>query len=81
MSASNECCALGAKLCLDSLGSEICVITWLFCIEERVKLTDASVAFVIKDAFLAELERGLEDFPEMNERNRKKLVKKLKMEF
>jgi len=80
-SMSDECCALEARACLDSLGSTVCVIAWLFCVEERIELVDPSVAFVIKDAFLAELERCLEHFPEMNERNKGKFVKKLKMYF
>merc|ERR1711997_742211 len=52
VSSSDECCALEARVCLDSLGSSICVIAWLFCVEEKAELVDPSVAFVIKDAFL-----------------------------
>ena len=78
---SNECCALEAKSCLDSLGSTTCLIAWLFCVEERTKMTELEVVFVIKDAFLGELELSLEDVPEMSERNKDKFVKRLMMYF
>ena len=68
-------------MCLDNLGRIVCAIAWLFCVEERVAIDDKSVAFVIKDSFLVEIERALEDLPEMNERNKKKFVKKCKMYF
>ena len=42
---------------------------------------EGPVACVVKDAFLVELGRCLEDVPEMNERNKKKFVKKLQMYF
>lgn len=81
MSVSDECCALEARACLDSLGSTICLIAWLFCVEERVHIIDSEVALVIKDAFLAELEHCVEEIPETKERNKEKFVKKLKMCF
>jgi len=81
MGISDECCALEARLCLESLGSVICFTAWLFCVEEKVEVSDPDVAFVIKDAFLIEMRRCLEDVPEMNERDKKKFVKKLKMYF
>ena len=37
-----------------------------------------SVAFIIKDAFLVELERRLEDVPEMNEWNKKRFCQEVK---
>jgi len=80
-SPSDESCCLEARVCLDNLGSAICVIAWLFCVEERIPIKDHSVAFVIRDAFLVEMERSLEDVPEMNERNKKKFDRKLKMYF
>lgn len=80
-STSDESCCLEARMCLDNLGRIVCAIAWLFCVEERVAIDDKSVAFVIKDSFLVEIERALEDLPEMNERNKKKFVKKCKMYF
>ena len=84
MSISDECCALEAKACLDSLGSTICIISWLFCVEERVDMArnPTACAFVIKDEFLAEMERSLDDeLPEMSKLKRRKFVDKLKMAF
>merc|ERR1712194_715784 len=78
---SDECCGLEAKACLDSLGSTTGLIAWLFCTEERVQMRGSEVAFVIRDAFSAELVRCLEDVLEMNERNKTKFVKRLKMQF
>lgn len=44
-------------------------------------MADPTCAFVIKDEFLVEMERSLDELPETNERNKKKFVKRLKMHF
>lgn len=80
-STSDESCCLESRVCVDNLGSVICVIAWLFCVEERVELKDPSVAFVIKDALLTEMEKALDGVPEMNEQRKKKFVKKCKLYF
>ena len=80
-STSDESCSLEARACLDNLGKAICIIAWLFCVEERVGMKDPDVSFVIKDAFLAEMERSLEDVPEMSARAKKKFIKKCKLYF
>lgn len=80
-STSDESCCLESRVLLDNLGSVVCVIAWLYCVEEMVEFKDASVAFVIKDSFLVEMERALEDVPEMNERNKNTFVRKCKMYF
>jgi len=80
-STSDESCCLEARECLDNLGSVVCAIAWLFCNEGRVGIDDNSVAFVIKDSFLVEVERSLENCPEMNERNKRRFTKKCKMYF
>ncbi len=80
-STSDESCCLESRVCLDNLGSVVCVIAWIYCVEEMVELKDTSVAFVIKDSFLVEMERALEDVPEMNERNKNTFVRKCKMYF
>lgn len=49
---SDEFGALEAMVCLDSPESPICLIAWLFCVEERVQMVDPEVAFVTKDTFL-----------------------------
>ena len=77
-STSDESCCLESRVLLDNLGSVVCVIAWLYCVEEMVEFKDASVAFVIKDSFLVEMERALEDVPEMNENT---FVRKCKMYF
>ena len=80
-STSDESCCLESRVCLDNLGSVVCVIAWIYCVEEMVELKDTSVAFVIKDSFLVEMERAREDVPEMNERNKNTFVRKCKMYF
>jgi hypothetical protein len=80
-SASDECCSLEAMACLESLGSATCFIAWLFCVEEKVTMMQPSVAFVIKDAFLAELERSMGDSPELGKQNRKEFIRKCKTYF
>lgn len=80
-STSDESCCLESRVLLDNLGSVVCVIAWLYCVEEMVEFKDASVAFVIKDSFLVEMERALEDVPEMNERIKNTFVRKCKMYF
>ena len=81
MCISDESCSLDASDCLDSLGSSICFFAWLFCAEEGIELSDPLCAYLIKDEFLNELERGLDHAPEMNERSKKIHVKKLKLRF
>jgi hypothetical protein len=80
-STSDESSCLESRVCLDNLGYVICVIAWLFCVEEMVELKDPSVAFVIKDSFLVEMERALDNVPEMNERNKEMYVRKCKVYF
>ena len=80
-STSDESCCLESRVLLDNLGSVVCVIAWLYCVEEMVEFKDASVAFVIKDSFLVEMERALEDVPEMNERIKNRFVRKCKTYF
>ena len=80
-STSDESCCLESRVCLDNLGSVVCVIAWLYCVEEKGELKDPPVAFVIKDSFLVEMERALEDVPEMNERNKNTFVRKCKVYF
>lgn len=80
-STSDESCCLESRVLLDNLGSVVCVIAWLYCVEEMVEFKDASVAFVIKDSFLVEMERALEDVPEMNERIKNTFVRKCKTYF
>ena len=72
-STSDESCCLESRVCIDNMGYVICVIAWLFCVEEMVELKDPSVAFVIKDSFLVEMERALDNVPEMNERRKCKV--------
>ena len=81
-STSDENCCLEARVCLDSLGSVTCFIAWLFCVEEKVKMMEPAVAFVIKDAFLAELERCMGDASEqLGKQKRKEFVRKCKTYF
>jgi len=80
-STSDESCCLEARACLDSLGSATCFIAWLFCVEEKVKMTETAVAFVVKDAFLAELERSMGDAPELSKKNKEQFVRKCKTYF
>lgn len=80
-STSDESCCLESRVLLDNLGYVVCVIAWLYCVEEMVEFKDASVAFVIKDSFLVEMERALEDVPEMNERIKNTFVRKCKTYF
>lgn len=80
-STSDESCCLESRVCIDNLGSVICVIAWLFCVEERIELKDPPVAFVIKDTLLIEMERALDGVPEMNEQSKKKFVKKCTVFF
>ena len=80
-STSDESCCLEARECLDNLGSVVCAIAWLFCNEERVGVDDSSVAFVIKDSFLVEVERSLDDCPDLKQRAKNKFIKKCKMYF
>ncbi len=80
-STSDESCCLESRVCLDNLGSVVSVIAWLYCVEEMVELKDTSVAFVIKDSFLVEMERALEDVPEMTERDKNAFVRKCKVYF
>lgn len=77
-SACDESCCLEARACLDSLGSATCFIAWLFCVEEMVEMTKTAVAFVVKDAFLAELERSMGDAPELSKKNKEQFVRKCK---
>ena len=80
-STSDESCCLESRVCLDNLASVICIIAWLFCVEETCELRDPSVAFVIKDSFLVEVERSLEDLPQMNKQIRTMFIRKCKMYF
>ena len=80
-STSDESCCLESRICIDNLGSVVCAIAWLFCIEENVELKDPSVAFVIKDAFLVEMERAFEGVPEMNQQSTNMFVRKCKIFF
>lgn len=80
-SKSDYSCCLEARACLDSLGSVTCFIAWLFCVEEEVKIMDPAVAFVIKDAFFAELERSMGDVPELGNQKKKDFVRKCKTYF
>jgi len=80
-STSDESCCLEARECLDNLGSVVCAIAWLFCNEERVGIDDSSVAFVIKDSFLVEVERSLDDCPDLKPRAKNKFLKKCKLYF
>lgn len=80
-STSDESCCLESRLCIDNLGSVVCFVAWLFCIEEHIELKDTSVAFVIKDAFLIEMERAFEGIPEMNQLSKNKFVRKCKVFF
>lgn len=80
-STSDESCCLESRVCLDNLASVVCIIAWLFCVEETCDLKDPSVAFVIKDSFLVEVERSLEDLPQMNKQIRTMFIRKCKMYF
>jgi hypothetical protein len=79
--ASAECCAAEAKTCFDCLGSVLCYTAWLFCAEEGIGINHPNCAFVIKDAFLSELTRYIEDLPEMSSRKKTTHIKKLKWYF
>jgi hypothetical protein len=81
-STSDETCCLEARACLDRLGSVTCFIAWLFCVEEKVKMMEPAVAFVIRDAFMAELERSMADASEqLGKQKRKEFVRKCKTYF
>ena len=79
--ASAECCASEAKTCFDSLGSVVCFTAWLFCAEEGVGIHHPNCAFVVKDVFLSELTRCIDNLPEMNSRKKTTFTKKLKLHF
>lgn len=81
-STSDESCCLESRVCLDNIASVVCVIAWLFCVEETCDLKDPSVAFVIKDSLLVGIERSLlEDLPQMSKQIRMKFIRKCKMYF
>lgn len=79
--ASAECCASEAKACLDSLGSVMCYTAWLFCSEESVAINHSSVAIIVRDEFLSELARSIENLPEMSSRKKATFTKKVKLHF
>ncbi|KAL7456237.1 hypothetical protein ACHAWC_007759 [Mediolabrus comicus] len=79
--ASAECCAAEAKTCFDSLGSALCYTAWLFCAEEGIEINHPNCAFVVKDEFLSELTRCIDNLPEMTSRKKTTFVKKLKLHF
>ncbi len=79
--ASAECCASEAKTCLDSLGSVVCYTAWLFCSEESVAIDHSSSAIIVRDEFLSELARSIENLPEMSSRKKATFTKKLKLHF
>lgn len=74
---NDECCFLEAASCWEYLGSVLAVFAWLFCVGERIEMKDPACAHVVKDAFLVEMERSLDELPEMNARTKKKLVKNM----
>lgn len=80
-STSDESCSLEARACLDDLGSVICAIAWLYCVEERVGMKEQRVALVITDAFLEEMKRSLQNVPEMSTQAEEAFVKKCKLYF
>ncbi|KAK1744280.1 hypothetical protein QTG54_004813 [Skeletonema marinoi] len=79
--ASAECCASEAKTCLESLGSVVCYTAWLFCAEERVAIDHHSSAIIVRDEFLSELTRSIENLPEMSSRKKTTFTKKVKLHF
>ena len=79
--ASAECCASEAKTCLDSLGSVVCYAAWLFCSEEGIAIDHSSSALIIRDEFLSELDRSIENLPEMSNKKKTTFTKKVKLHF
>ena len=60
-SADEDWCATEAKRCLDSLGSIVSHLAWLYCAEEGLDLGENDCAFVTRDAISAEFQRLLQD--------------------
>ena len=78
---SLSCCASEAKDCLEAMGSVLCYTAWLFCVEEGIGIDHPNCAFVIKDEFLTELTRSIENLPEMSSRKQTSFTKNVKLHF
>merc|ERR1719221_491711 len=74
-------CVREANVCLEELGRTVGLVSFLFCVEEGVDMACPNAAFVVKDAFLCEIERGLDDLPGMKVSERKRFSKRLKLRF
>jgi len=61
VSSDEDWCATEAKQCLDSLGSIVSHLAWLYCAEEGLDMGDNDCAFVINDALGAEFEKLHQD--------------------
>ena len=57
------------------------LVSFLFCVEEGVGMTDPNAAFVVKDEFMSELEQSLDHLPGMTVSSKKRFVKRLKLRF
>ena len=77
-------CVDCARGCNESLGSAVCVVAWLFCVDEGIDIAaeDATAcSFVIRDEFLATTERSLYELQVASGSARDKLTKRLKLYF
>lgn len=71
-SADEDWCAMEAKRCLDSLGSIISHLAWLYCAEEGIELSDNDCSFIICDALRNELESLHQDSADFGHIGKKK---------
>ena len=55
-SSDQQRCALEAKSCFKSLGSILCCISWMYCMEEKIAFGQQDCCFVIRDCLSSVLE-------------------------
>ena len=71
-SADEDWCAMEARRCLDSLGSIVSHLVWLYCAEEGIELGDNDCSFIVSDALRNELETLHQDSADFGVLSKKK---------
>jgi len=71
-SSDEDWCAMEAKRCLDSLGSIISHLAWLYCAEEGIELGDNDCSFIISDALRNAFESLHQESADFGLRGKKK---------
>ena len=76
VSNNGMACVRAANACLSKLGLTIGLVSFILCVNEGVRMTDTIAASVVKDAFLIELEKSLEEsleYPYMEDSQKESL--------